>query len=152
MFVNCHPQINGLNILNTFYSMDHKSVYLMSFFWFISNLHFCFSLSFSPVSILNQGYSRETSCLVTGSVTHTHTHTTLSLHTSKHTVFFLCVSVGSLAGGIQNCLRWSRCCSISSHQSSPTLLPTSSTSALETTRSNLRYWSQKRKHTKREGL
>lgn len=55
----------------------------------------------------------------------------------------MCVhlSVGSLAGGIQSCQRWSRCCSTSSHQSSPTLLPTSSTCALETTRSNLRYWS-----------
>lgn len=54
---------------------------------------------------------------------------------------FVCVllSAGSLAGGIQSCQRSSRCCSISSRQSSPTPLRTSSTSALETTKSNRRY-------------
>ena len=87
--------------------------------------------------------------------THTHTHTHISNPcTLQNMLYFLCVfvSVGSLAGGIQSCQRWSRCCSISSHQSSPTLLPTSSTSASETTRSSLRYWSPRRSRIRREGL
>lgn len=58
-----------------------------------------------------------------------------------HKEFCLCIcSVGSSAGGIRSCQRWSRCCSINFHQSSPMQLPTSSTFALETTRSKLRYW------------
>lgn len=58
-----------------------------------------------------------------------------------HKEFCLCIcSVGSSAGGIPSCRRWSRCCSISFRQSSPMQPPTSSTFALETTKSKLRYW------------
>lgn len=106
----------------------------------ISNLHFCLSpFFFSPLWLAHS---------------HTHTHNISNPCTLQNTLYFLCVfvSVGSLAGGIQSCQRWSRCCSISSHQSSPTLLPTSSTSASETTRSSPRYWSPRRSRTRREGL
>lgn len=58
-----------------------------------------------------------------------------------HKEFCLCIcSAGSSAGGIRSCRRWSRCCSISFPQSSLMRPPTSSTFALETTRSKLRYW------------
>lgn len=107
-------------------------------------------LFFSLLSNLNQGHSRETRCLVTA--THIHTYF-LSLYMLKQCIFYVyvcvCVTVGSLAGGIQSCQKWSRCCSISFHQSSPTLLPISSTSASETTRSNQRYisWCETRGHS-----
>lgn len=48
-------------------------------------------------------------------------------------------SVESLAGEIRSCQRWYRCYSTSSHRCSPTLQPTYSISALETTRSKLRF-------------
>lgn len=51
----------------------------------------------------------------------------------------VCLSAGNLGGEIQSCQRWSRCYSISSPQCSPTQQPTYSISALETTRSKLRF-------------
>ncbi len=64
----------------------------------------------------------------------------VSLDQSFSTFTFVCIcaSSGNLAGGILNCRRSSKCCSTSFHQYSPTLPPTSSTCALETTRSNQR--------------
>lgn len=52
---------------------------------------------------------------------------------------FVCASTGNLGGEIRSCQRWSRCYNTSSHQCSPTLLLTYSTSALETTRSKPRF-------------
>lgn len=70
-----------------------------------------------------------------------------------HKEFCLCICfVGSSAGGIRSCRRWSRCCSISFRQSSPMRLPTSSTFALETTRSKLRYWYLRRAFCRWESL
>lgn len=68
-------------------------------------------------------------------------------HTETHCVLCARLSVGSLVGEIRSCQRWSRCCSISSRQCSPTLLPTSSTCALETTRSSQRYGPFRHTHT-----
>lgn len=60
-------------------------------------------------------------------------------HTETYCVLCARLPAGSLVGEIRSCQRWSRCCSISSRQCSPTLLPTFSTCALETTRSSQRY-------------
>lgn len=68
-------------------------------------------------------------------------------HTETYCVLCARLSVGSLVGGIRSCQRWSRCCSISSRQCSPTLLPTFSTCALETTRSSQRYGPFRYTHT-----
>lgn len=60
--------------------------------------------------------------------------------TPPHAIAFVrvCASSGNLAGGILNCQRSFKCCSISFHLYSPMLQPTYSTCALETTRSNQR--------------
>lgn len=65
--------------------------FFRSLFWFIFiNLNFCLSLSFSVVSILNHDYGRETSCLVTGLATQSHTHSSFSAHMKTY-CFSLCV-------------------------------------------------------------
>lgn len=51
----------------------------------------------------------------------------------------VCLFAESLGGEIQSFQRWSRCYSTSSHQCSPTPQRTYSISALETTRSKLRF-------------
>lgn len=51
----------------------------------------------------------------------------------------VCFSAGNLGGEIRSCQRWSRCCSTSSHQCSPTLQLTYSISASVITRSKLRF-------------
>lgn len=59
---------------------------MLSFIWFNSSLHFCLSF-YSLVSNLNQGHSREASCLVTGSATHAHLLCLISVHIQ--TMYFL---------------------------------------------------------------